>query len=181
METVRRRQIINTQGGVVHFRLYSTLWSEGGLGWGGVLSNRDGWLWPWHQFPVSLFPVAPTALPPLLPSYQTTIAALWLGSQVESLQTTTSLGLYRQWAQGCTSAQQHRQSVRQPGHIVHHESLPMLPSTTTKHCWPMLLLKEWRSIGYDVTVKISMRRNFVQQHWHVRKSFIGPFMLLLQN
>lgn len=30
------------QGGVVHFRLYSTLWSEGGLGRGGVLSDRDG-------------------------------------------------------------------------------------------------------------------------------------------
>lgn len=34
-ETVRRHQIINTQGGGVHFRLCSKLWSEGGLGWGG--------------------------------------------------------------------------------------------------------------------------------------------------
>lgn len=42
-ETARRRQIINTQGGVVRFRLCSALWSEGGPGWwGGALSDRDG-------------------------------------------------------------------------------------------------------------------------------------------
>lgn len=117
--TAWRRQIINTQGGVVHFRLYSTLWSEGGLGWGGVLSDRDGWLWPWHQFPASLFPAAPS---PLLPGYQTTIAALWPSCQVESLQTTTSLGLSRQWAQGPAGAQQHSRLVRHAGHIVRRES-----------------------------------------------------------
>lgn len=96
VETVWRRQIINTQGGVIHFHLSSVLWSEGGLGWGVVLSYRDGW--PWHQFPVSLFPVPPTAPSSLLPANYMTIAALWPGSQVESLHISTSMGLSRQWA-----------------------------------------------------------------------------------
>lgn len=49
---------------------------------GGVLSDRGGWLWPWHQFPVVLFPVHSAAPSPLLP--ETTIAAFRPNSQVDT-------------------------------------------------------------------------------------------------
>lgn len=175
VETVWRHQIINTQGGVVHFRLYSTLWSEGGLGWGGVLSDRDGWLWPWHQFPVSLLPVPPAAPSPLLPGYQTTIAALWLSSQVESLQATTSLGLSRQWAQGPAGVRQHsRLSQRGPTHCS--------PWVSVHPVWPNALLTNAAFVRAEATVyDVLIRHTVVQYYRDGKKWFIGLFTLLLQN
>lgn len=97
---------------------YAVVWGRIGEG---MLSDCDNG-WPWHQFPVSLFPVPHVAPSPLLPGYQTTIAALWPFSQVESVQTTTSLGLSRQWTQGPAGAHQHSHLVGQAWHIVHWES-----------------------------------------------------------
>ncbi len=157
VQTVWRRQIINTQGGVVHFRLYSTLWSEGGLGWGGVLSDRDGWLRPWHQFPVSIFPVHPAAPSPLLPGYQTTIAALstkqpgWVftGNHVTGTVKTMSVRPCRRAA--AQPLGQARRAHCSPWVRV----FPVWPSATTKHCWPMLILKEQGSTVYDVPIWIN--------------------------
>lgn len=128
----------------------SAVWGRTGM-WG-VCSDWDGWLWPWHQFPVLLFPAPPLLL---LRGNQTTIAELG-PCRLSFYRETRHCGTVR--TMGTRPCRRiAAQPLGQAGRA-HCSSwvrvLSVWPNTSTEHCWPTLFLKEHRSRVYNVQVKI---------------------------
>lgn len=151
VETVWRHQTINTQCGVVRFRLYPTMWSERI-----VMGRAVVRLWWVTVTPVSCgftsraphhhhHHLVPS---PLLPGYQMTIAMLWPCSQVETFTDKHVTGTVKTMSsRPCrrTLAEPHGQAG--PAHCsLWVRVLPGWPRPTAKHCWPML--KDQRSTVY---------------------------------
>jgi len=127
---------------------YTAVWRRSG--WGGVLSDRNGWLWPWHQLPVSLFPAArpppcPISSAPWLPNNNSCALAMqpcWVfwdcrDNEHEALQTHAS-----------TATRQADRAYCSPG-VESSQYDPAPPrSIVDQRCY------EKGSTVYEVTVKI---------------------------
>lgn len=146
---------------------------------GGVLSDRGGWLWPWHQFPVVLFPVHSAAPSPLLP--ETTIAAFQPNSQVDTSAKNYVTGTIKTMSpRPCrrTVAQQlsHNVSARPDTLFTMSQFDPVPLLSIVDQCWKsrnqlfmIILLGLLTVLSYFA----------IAQEW--TKLFIGPLIVLLQN